>query len=506
MSHRLLLPALCALFATTVAAHAQYTNGQNATIVLGQFNFSSGSPSVSQSTFDAPSAVVVHTATGKLFVADTNNNRILRFPASAASSNGAAAEAVFGQASFSTNTTGASALTAPRGLALDGSGNLWVADSGNNRVVMFSSAVTGSSTDTPALYLGQPDASTTTAGTSQLVMSNPGGVAVDSSGNLFVADTDNNRVLRFTSAVSLSTGAPASAVLGQINWLANNATLTSAGFSAPEGVIIDSSSNLWVADTSNNRVLRFASSSSLGTGAAASSVLGQGNFTSSASATSQNGFSGPTGLAMDPSGRLYVADTNNNRVVTFDSAASLANGANATFVLGQSDYITSNAGLSAGLLDLPQGVAYIPSTNQLFVADATNNRLLGFTRTPGLGIASMSPKTPKVRAGQTRDFLITITGSQATDTYRITITPATATKSVAKFTFFVDGKQVTSAVTNGNYVTALLTKNSTLQIAGIVKTQTTAKNKLNYNVKVVSTTSSASASSRNFAITVTQPK
>lgn len=510
MTHRFLLPALCALVATTVGAHAQYTNGQNATAVLGQFNFSSNASSLTQSTFNGAAGTVVDASSGKIFVADTANNRILRFPATAASSNGAAAEAVFGQGSFSSNTTGASTLAAPSGIALDSSGNLWVADSGNNRVVMFPSAVTGNSTDAPSIYLGQPNASSTTAGTSQINLRGPNAVAVDSSGNLYVADSGNNRVVKFASAASLSTGAFATSVVGQSNWLASNATLSAGGLNNPSGLLIDSSNNLWVADSGNNRVLRFLPSSLSGVGplpgATASGVLGQGNFTTNASATSANGLSNPVGLAIDQTGRLYVGDSANNRVVTFDGAASAANGSNATFVLGQTDFISSTTGLSAGTFNLPQGVAYLASTNQLFVVDTNNSRLLGFTRIPGLGIPNMAPKTPKVRAGSSRDFLINIVTSNATDSYKITITPASSTTSTAKFKFYVDGKQVTSAVNKGNYFTGQLTKGSTFSIAGLVQTQSTAKNKLRYNVKVQSTTSASSTASKNFAITVNPAK
>jgi sugar lactone lactonase YvrE len=120
-----------------------------------------------------------------------------------------------------------------------------------------------------------------------------------------------------------------------------------------------------VADTGNNRVLRFASSSALSNGAAAEGVLGQADFTSGSQnrggGIAGNTLNAPYGIAVDEAGRLWVADLFNNRVLRFDSAASKANGADADGVLGQADFTHNNynrgGGVAANTLYWPVGFA-----------------------------------------------------------------------------------------------------------------------------------------------------
>lgn len=124
----------------------------------------------------------------------------------------------------------------------------------------------------------------------------------------------------------------ASSVLGQPNF---NSTFggspTATSQNAPCGVAVDPvSGSVFVSDKNNSRILRYESTAALQSGAAAVGVLGQPNFTSLTQATSQAGLRSPTGIWVDTTGRLWVADTDNNRVVWFNNAASKANGANAT--------------------------------------------------------------------------------------------------------------------------------------------------------------------------------
>jgi streptogramin lyase len=156
---------------------------------------------------------------------------------------------------------------------------------------------------------------------------------------------------------------------------------------------VDGSGRLWVSDESNNRVLRFDNAASKANGAKADGVLGQPNFTSSVQATTQSGMSYQSGVAVDNStGRLYVADYENNRILVFNSAATLANGANASYVLGQTNFTTSTHGTSATTLYYLYSIFFDQTSKVLFAADYTNSRVLmygnlmpngGFNTYPG---------------------------------------------------------------------------------------------------------------------------
>ena len=98
----------------------------------------------------------------------------------------------------------------------------------------------------------------------------------------------------------------------------------------PTGVFADRNGRLWVADFSNDRVLRFDDAAAKANGGNADGVLGQPDFTIAAPCLRPEGMYQPWGVGGDPDGRIYVADTWQNRILTFDNAAGLPNGADAS--------------------------------------------------------------------------------------------------------------------------------------------------------------------------------
>jgi uncharacterized protein (TIGR03437 family) len=226
----------------------------------------------------------------------------------------------------------------PQGIVLDTSASppiIYVADTLNNRVMAWKNA-TGFSNGQPAdLIIGQPDQYTTSPAGPSVAntafttgLTSPVGLAV-LNGDLFVADTGNNRILRFRKPFSQTNGnvfpdlwlgqpALTSATANYTGGLSAQG-LSLAGFQSY--LAFDSSSNLWVSDAANNRVLRFPaatfSCSSCG-GGAADTVIGQPNLTSanttplntstSSSGVIGNQFDVPAALAFDAAGRLYVSD------------------------------------------------------------------------------------------------------------------------------------------------------------------------------------------------------
>ena len=233
-------------------------------------------------------------------------------------------------------------------IAIDSSSSphhLWVADIQNNRVLGYRNAAALSSGQAADLVVGEPnfqdDGST-------YYFNRPTGVAVDSGGNLYVADSGNNRILVFPSpfAINANTGqtvgfAP-SLVIGQGgDFFSSGCNLGGSQpdeytLCTPQRLTIDGSGNLWVSDTGNNRVLEYNNPLMTGN-LAATKVVGQPDFVSNQGNPGGIGKCReprtiPDGLAVDAGGNLYVADTYNCRVLRFQSP--LVNGASAVQVWG----------------------------------------------------------------------------------------------------------------------------------------------------------------------------
>jgi DNA-binding beta-propeller fold protein YncE len=359
----------------------------SATLVLGQPDFVSNATATTQTGMNQPFGVSVDPTSGKIFVAEWGNHRVLRFASVTALSNGAAAEAVLGQADFTSNLPNrggavvANTMNAPLGVFVDSAGRLWVADYFNNRVLRFDNAATKPDGADADGVLGQPDFVSNALATTQSGMWNPTDVFVDSSGRLWVTDFMNHRVLRFDNAASKAVGADANGVLGQLDFISRVAATSQNGMNGPAGLFVDSYGRLWVAEQNNRRVLRFDDAASKADGANADGVLGQTNFTSIGFPCTQNRMSMPLGVSGDLSGRLYVADYSNNRVLIFDDAADLPNGANASDLLGQSNFsicTPNTGGVSAASLYGLSRVFFDRAANVLWVADWHNHRLLMF--------------------------------------------------------------------------------------------------------------------------------
>jgi hypothetical protein len=364
---------LIAVLGFIIPSSAQYWGDDQADLTsLGALQ----SPPTSAS-LNNPIMAIIDPATGKVFVADQLNNRVLRF----ASIFSGSAEAVIGQTSFAANTATASStgLNNPYSLALDASGNLWVADRLNNRVLEYSNAATLSSDAAASIVLGQTNFTNATPGVTASIMFDPTSVFIRND-TLWVSDAGNERILRFDKISTKLSGAAADGVLGQTNFTSNTLSATSAAtFNDPGQIYVDANGNLWIGDQYNDRVLRFNGAAGKANGANADLVLGQTSFTTHVAVVTQSGFNLPYGVYGDAEDRLYIADGyQNNRVLIFNNASTLSNGAAADNVLGQS-FFTSNAvnlSIRSGLND--PGPLFV--TNDaipiLAIADIDNNRIV----------------------------------------------------------------------------------------------------------------------------------
>lgn len=408
------------------AGAAEIKTYQPADFVLGQTSFTTSTQNVTATTMWNPTGVAVDPITGKVYVADRNNNRVLRFASTAAMTNGAAAEIALGQLSLTSNFVGgatASSMFHPTGVVCDDVGRLYVADSGYNRVLRFNAPATALTGAAASAVFGQTTMTSSTATIAAAGMNNPTSVAIGT-GHLWVADTNNHRVIGFASPASLSNGAAATKVFGQspASFTTKNAPSppTASSMNSPEGVAIGADGVLWVADTGNNRAVRFPSVGVLASGSPADAVLGQSFFTTNTTPigpTDSNMYS-PEGVAVDLSGStatLWLVDRVQYRVLRFDDAnnPALVDGSPASAVLGQSNFSSNLGGVSQRTFSFPFGVAVdaantTSSPVAVWIADAGNNRVLRFNPhepPPPVVNAPSSIKTKK-KSGTVRGTII----------------------------------------------------------------------------------------------------
>jgi RHS repeat-associated protein len=222
--------------------------------------------------------------------------------------------------SFGSGGPGKGQLSGPRGVATDSNGNVWVADTGNNRIEEFNAK-------------GECVSEFGSSGSGKGQLSGPRGVALDSNGNVWVADTGNNRIEEFNAK-------------GEYLFEFGSGGMEAAKLNRPGGLTVDSGNRIWVSDTGNNRVARFSASGEY-----------QGAYTS---------LKEPTGIATQ-GGAVLVADTGNDRIV---SLANLFNSPPSYF----SQFGSSGSG--KGQFSHPEGV--VGAGDGIWVADTGNNRLEQF--------------------------------------------------------------------------------------------------------------------------------
>jgi len=213
----------------------------------------------------------------------------------------------------------------PFGIAVDLDGFVYVADTNNERIVKFTS---------DGAFLtewGSPDG--------QFI--NPYGIAVDLDGNVYVVDTNNGRILKFTSDGAFLT-----------KW---RHTVAPDTLSFPHGIAVDLDGNVYVADTSNNRIVKFTSDGAFLKEWGAGGPTADGDFFS------------PSGIAVDLDGNVYVADTKNNRIQKFTSDGAFLTKWRHTVALDTLSFPRSIAAMHTSLGEM------------IYVADTGNNRIVKFT-------------------------------------------------------------------------------------------------------------------------------
>jgi hypothetical protein len=175
------------------------------------------------------------------------------------------------------------------------------------------------------------------------------------------------------------TNTPADVVVGQPDFTSNDSATTQSGLDHPEIGLFVANGMLFVADRNNNRIMIWNSIPSTN-GANADVVIGQPNFTSNSAGTTETSFSEPEGIWSDGT-RLVVADQDNNRVLIWNSIPT-SNGAPADVVVGQADFTSSDNPEPPTAQSLLQPGGVTSDGTSLYVEDSSNNRILVYSPFP----------------------------------------------------------------------------------------------------------------------------
>jgi sugar lactone lactonase YvrE len=303
--------------------------------------------------FYSPQGLATDSA-GNVYVADTGNHAIrIINPNSGVS--------IFAGKPGSGDSLDGSGIAArfnmPRGIAIDGAGTIYVADSGNNTIRKITAGVVATFAGTAGVY-GDADGSGAAA-----EFKSPYSVATDNAGNVYVADTYNNTIRKITSAGVVSTLAGAYARQGSVDGIA-----AAARFNAPYGVATDSAGSVYVADTINHTIRKITAAGVVST--LAGSAGSSGNVDGSGAAAL---FEAPQGVATDSAGNVYVADTHNETIRKITPAGVVSTLAGTADNIGSVDGSGAAAGFNG-----PQGVAS-DSAGNVYVADTFNHTIRKIT-------------------------------------------------------------------------------------------------------------------------------
>ena len=298
--------------------------------------------------FNNPYGVAVD-GSGNVYVADTSNHTIRMVTPSGVVTTLAG---LAGSSGSSDGTGSAARFYKPYGVAVDGSGNVYVADTYNQTIRMM----TPSGVVTTLVGLaGSPGNSDGTGNAARFDY--PNGLAVDSSGNAYVADTYNQTIRMVTPSGVVSTlagsalSAPGS----------SDGTGSDARFNYPEGLAVDGSGNVYVADSRNNTIRMVTSGGVVSTLAGLAGSPGSSDGTSSAAR-----FNNPAGMSVDGSGIVYVADYSNHTIRKVESSGVVTTLAGLATSSGSSDGTGS-----AARFNNPSGVA-VDGSGNVYVADTHN--------------------------------------------------------------------------------------------------------------------------------------
>jgi uncharacterized protein YjiK len=332
----------------------------------GMFGSADGTGSAAR--FYLPSGVTVDRA-GNVYIADKFNYTIRKITAAGVVTTLAGASGTSGSAD---NTGAAAHFYDPSGVAVDSAGNVYVADESNNTIRKVTA------TGVVSTLAGTPGTSGSADGTGTAArFYYPTGVAVDSAGNVYVADT-NHTIRKVTAAGVVTTLAGTPGIFGSVD-----GTGAAARFDDPHGVAVDSAGNVYVADFYNSTIRKITATGVVSTLAGTPGVSGSADGTGAAAR-----FYNPTGVAVDSAGNVYVADSYNAAVRKVTAAGVVTTLAGTARMYGSADGTGA-----AARFEGPFGVA-VDSADNVYIADEGNDTIRKVTAagvvTTLAGTASMA--------------------------------------------------------------------------------------------------------------------
>jgi beta-glucanase (GH16 family) len=362
------------LTVSTLAGQAGTSGSANGTGSAAQFNH--------------PCDVAVDSA-GNVYVADTNNHTVRKItPAGVVTTLAGKA----GSSGSADGTGTAAQFNHPSGVAVDSAGSVYVSDTDNDTIRVITSAGMVTTLAGQAGTSGSADGPRTAAR-----FNGPSGIVTDTAGNLYVADTLNHTIRKVTSSGVVSTIAGMAGVSGTAD-----GTGTAARFYGPQGLTLDGAGNLYVTDTNNDTIRKVVTSTS-----AVTTVAGlAGSIGSDDGPASQALFYYPSSVAVDDAGNLYVADTDNHtlRGITPSGVVSTIAG------MAGSSGIADGVGVAARF-NFPTGIA-VDNTGNIYVAD-TNNHTIRLGIFPAAPLITTQPQSQTVTVGANVQFSVTASGKPA---------------------------------------------------------------------------------------------
>lgn len=335
--------------------------------------------------FRAPSSVVVD-STGNAYIADSANNVIRKVTSAGV------VTTVAGTAGFGGNTDGfatAARFNSPSGITLDASGNLYVADTGNHAIRLIN---TVGSVVTIAGTGGAQGSVDGTGAAARFAF--PSAITIDSAGVLYVADTLNHTIRKIAVGGVVTTLAGLAGTSGAVD-----DTGALARFNLPSGIAVDAAFNVYVGDTMNHTIRKITPAGVVTTLAGLAPVLG-----STDGLTSTARFNQPRGLALDSSNNVYVADTGNHTIRKISPAGNVVTIAGVAGSAGSADGTATSARFSS-----PYGVA-LDSTGTIYVADTQNHTIRRTGVGTPVEIVSQ-PQAQRAAIGGTVNFAVSANGS-----------------------------------------------------------------------------------------------